>query len=132
MLVLDASVVVPLVLDLPPHSAAVHAALESEDGRMVAPHLLDLEVAQVLRRYVRRGEVSRHAGDRALRDLGAMRLRRYPHGILLPRVWSLRDNLTAYDAAYVALAELLEAVLLTRDARLASAPGLDAGVRVVA
>ena len=79
-------------------------------------------VAQVLRRYERTGGLSTTRGAGALRDLEDLAIERYPHRPLLPRVWELRANLTAYDAVYVALAEALEATLLTGDARLARAP----------
>jgi predicted nucleic acid-binding protein len=82
---------------------------------------LDIEVVQIVRRYQRLGELSAEHGERAIDDLLDLPVDRYPHRPLLPRVWELRANLTAYDAAYVALAEALEAPLLTRDARLARA-----------
>ncbi|HWH58262.1 MAG TPA: type II toxin-antitoxin system VapC family toxin [Terriglobales bacterium] len=88
-----------------------------------APHLLDLEVAQVLRRLVREGTVPANRADEAVRDLLDLRLTRYSHFMLLPRVWQLRHNFSAYDAAYVGLAEKLGAPLITRDGRLAAAPG---------
>src|SRR2546426_9061482 len=87
-----------------------------------APHLVDLEVAQVLRRYAASGEMEARRGLQALEDLVDLPLVRYPHDLLLSRIWDLRNNLTAYDAAYVALAEALAAPLVTRDAALAS-PG---------
>jgi predicted nucleic acid-binding protein len=86
-----------------------------------APHLLDVEVAHVLRRYAATGEIDHEAGRTALADLADFPLRRHGHDFLLPRVWDLRKNLTAYDAVYVALAEALDAPLLTRDRRLAAA-----------
>ena len=95
-----------------------------------APHLLDLEVLQVLRRYAAAGEISAERAREALDDLAAFRLRRWAHEPLTLRIWDLRQNLTAYDAAYVALAEALGAPLLTRDRRLASAPGIRARVEV--
>ena len=85
-----------------------------------APHLLDAEVAQVLRRYVRTSVITPQRGAEALQDLADMPLERYPHYPFLERIWQLRDNLTAYDAAYLALAEALDATLLTRDQALAS------------
>ncbi len=88
-----------------------------------APHLLDVEVAQVVRRYAANGEIDGERGRLALTDLADFPLQRYPHDFLLPRIWELRNNLTAYDSAYVALAEVLDAPLLTRDRRLASAAG---------
>ncbi len=129
MIVLDASVVIELVLG-------------TEDGREVArrisdpaltlhvPHLLDVEVAQVVRRYVLAGQISAERGASAVEALTALDLERHPHEPLLPRIWALRANLTAYDAAYVALAEILDAPLLTRDRRLAAAPGHAAEVIV--
>lgn len=96
-----------------------------------APHLLDLEVTQVLRRYERAGELTARRGREALEDLSAFRIERYPHSLFLPRIWSLRRNATAYDACYLALAEALEAPLLTGDRRLASVPGHDARVEVL-
>jgi predicted nucleic acid-binding protein len=83
--------------------------------------LLDLEIAQALRRYARTGQIPTERCRAALEDLCELPLIRHPHDILLPRIWELRNNLSAYDAAYVALAEALDAPLLTRDERLASA-----------
>jgi predicted nucleic acid-binding protein len=96
-----------------------------------APHLLDVEVAQVIRRYAANGEIGAERGRVALADLADFPLRRYPHDFLLPRIWALRNNLTAYDAAYVALAEALEAPLLTRDRRLTMAAGHHAQIELV-
>ena len=93
------------------------AALE---GLSLSDYLVDLEVAQVLRRYTASGEMDAQRGLQALEDLGDLPLVRYPHDLFLSRIWDLRDNLTAYDAAYVALAEALAAPLVTRDAALAS------------
>ena len=77
-------------------------------------------MAQVLRRLVREGAVSAPRADQAFQDLFDLRVTRYPHFVFLPHIWRLRDNLSAYDAAYVALTEKLGATLITRDARLAS------------
>jgi predicted nucleic acid-binding protein len=84
-----------------------------------APHLIDLEVAQVLRRYVHSASISADRGAEALTDFLDLPLTRYPHFALLTRVWQMRKNLTAYDAAYLALAEALDAPLITRDRALA-------------
>ena len=84
-----------------------------------APHLIDLEIAQVLRRYVRSAIISAERGAEALADLVDFPLTRYPHHVLLTRIWQMRHALTAYDAAYLALAEALDAPLLTRDRALA-------------
>ena len=93
--------------------------------------MLDVEVAQVIRRYAANGEIDSERGRTALADLADLPLRRYPHDFLLPRIWDLRNNLTAYDAAYVALAEVLDAPLLTRDRRLAAAAGHRAQIELV-
>jgi len=95
-----------------------------------APHLIDLEITQVLRRFCRRGEFSETRAKVALDDLADLSLERHRHDPYLARIWSLRENLSAYDAAYVALAETLGATLVTRDRRLASAapPGLSVQV----
>lgn len=130
MIVLDASVVVEVLLRTREGESIAERVL---DGRRTlhAPHLLDVECAQVLRRYVARGELSDERGREALDLLALFPLTRYVHEPLLGRMWELRDHLTAYDAAYVALAEGLEAPLLTRDARLAGAPGLRATVELL-
>lgn len=95
-----------------------------------APHLLDVEVAQILRRFVRRGELAPDRARQALEDLASLPLERYSHEIVLSRVWMLQENLTAYDAVYVALAEVLGATLLTRDTRIPRAPGHAARIEV--
>jgi predicted nucleic acid-binding protein len=127
VIVLDASVVVAWLLRL---SAAdpVEAYLADPSVDPHAPHLLDLEVAQVLRRLAAAGRISPRRGAQALDDLGDLDLVRHPHDVLLPSIWRLRSNLTAYDAAYVALAEALTAPLATLDAKLAAAPGHQAEV----
>ena len=93
--------------------------------------MLDVEVAQVIRRYAANGEIDAERGRMALMDLVDLPVRRYPHDLLLPRIWILRNNLSAYDAAYVALAEALGAPLLTRDQRLATAAGHRARIELV-
>ena len=101
------------------------------DGESLhAPQLLDVEVTQVLRRYWRAGQITPARGSEAMRDLADLPLQRYEHLPLLDRMWQLRNNVTAYDAAYIALAEALEAVLITRDRALARVPGVRVDVEV--
>jgi predicted nucleic acid-binding protein len=130
MIVVDASALLEALLRTPA-AESVERRLFDSGQTLHAPHLLDLEVAQVIRRYAANGEIDDERGRAALADLADFPLRRYPHDVLLPRVWALRNNLTAYDAVYVALAEALDATLLTRDQRLATAPGHHALIEVV-
>ena len=130
MIVVDASAVVEILLATP-NAPAVEAQLFRPGQILHAPHLLDIEVAHALRRYAARGEVDEHRGRTALADLMDFPVIRYPHDPLLPRIWDLRNNLTAYDAAYVALAEALDVPLITRDRRLARAAGHRARIELV-
>ncbi len=114
-----------------PAANAVERYLFAHGQTLHAPHLLDIEVAQVIRKYAARGEIDGVRGRVALADLAAFRMQRYPHAFLLLRVWELRNNITAYDAVYVALADALNAVLLTRDHRLAGSTGHQARVELV-
>ena len=120
VIVVDASALLETLLRTPA-ADAVDARLFRTRTTLHAPHLIDVEVAQVIRRYAALDEIDQERGHAALVDLGDFPLQRYPHGFLLPRAWTLRHNLTAYDAVYVALAEALDAPLLTRDRRLAAA-----------
>jgi predicted nucleic acid-binding protein len=130
VIVVDASAVLETLLRTPA-AAAVEGRLFDSRQTLHAPHLIDVEVAQVVRRYAAAGELDAERGREALADLADLPLLRYPHDLLLPRIWELRHNLTAFDAAYVALAEALGAPLLTRDRRLAAAPGHHAQVELV-
>jgi predicted nucleic acid-binding protein len=130
LLVVDASALIEVLLRTA-SAKTIEARLFVRDQTLHVPHLLDIEVAQVIRRYVANGDISGERGRLALIDLADLPLQRYPHAFLLPRVWALRNNLTAYDAAYVALAEALDAVLLTRDKRLASAAGHQVRIELV-
>ena len=121
--VLDASVVVELVLGTWA-GARVRERLLDPGISLHAPELLDLEVLNVLRRHVQAGTVAADRAEAAVRRLDELDLQRHRHGPMLPRIWSWRANLTAYDAAYVALAEVVGGPLLTTDARLSKAPGL--------
>lgn len=130
MIVVDASAVLEVLLHTPA-ARAVEEWIFDPRQMLHAPHLLDIEVAQVIRRYAAKGEIDdRHARE-ALADLVDLPLHRHPHDFLLPRVWDLRHNLTAYDAVYVALAEALDAPLLTRDQRIAAAAGHHAKVELI-
>jgi predicted nucleic acid-binding protein len=130
VIVVDASALLEALLRTPT-AAAVEKRLFGSSQTLHAPHLLDVEVAQVIRRYTAAGELDVERSREALADLADLPVFRYPHDFLLPRVWELRDNLTAYDAVYVALAEALGAPLITRDRRLAVAPGHHAQVELV-
>ena len=121
MLVVDASVLAPALADDGPDGDAARARLRGE--LLVAPELIDLETTSVIRRQSRAGHLDLRRAGLALTDLVELPLRRAPHRPLLARCWELRQNLTVYDAAYVALAEVLDIVFLTGDAGLAAAPG---------
>jgi predicted nucleic acid-binding protein len=130
VIVVDASALLEVLLGTPASEAATARLFVSQETLHV-PHLLDVEVAQVVRRYAAAGLIDGERGREILADLADFPLRRYPHDLLLPRVWELRNNLTAYDAVYVALAEALDAPLVTRDKALATAPGHAARVELL-
>ena len=130
MIVLDASAAVDWLLQTAA-AQRIESRIFSRNQSLHAPELLDLEVAQVLCRLVREGTLPTSRAAAAIQDLLDLRITRYPHSLLLPRIWQLRHNLSAYDAAYVVLAEKLDATLLTGDARLASAAGHTATIEVV-
>ena len=130
MIVTDASVIVEVLLRTPV-AAQIEDVMLDPGETLHAPHLLDVEVAQVVRRYAARGEISATRGRMMLGLLADFPINRYPHEPLLDRMWALRANLTAYDAAYVALTEALGARLLTRDERLAGASGHRATITLI-
>lgn len=130
MITVDASAMLEVLLRTE-RGARIELRLLSQGESLHAPHLLDVEVTQVLRRYAAAGELTPERGVAALADLADFPLHRYPHDWLLPRMWELRHNVTAYDAAYVALAEALEAPLVSCDGRLASAPGHRARLEIL-
>jgi predicted nucleic acid-binding protein len=121
VLVVDASVLVVALADDGPDGDQARARLCGE--RLVLPELADLEIVSVLRRQIRAGAIDTRRAGLALEDLAALPARRAPHRPLLARCWELRDDLTVYDAAYVALAEAMQATLLTGDRRLSGASG---------
>ena len=130
MIVLDASAAVEWLLQTPSGALVARRVLSSKQT-LHAPHLLDVEVTQTLRRFAAVGALALSRAEEALQDLADLRVSRYPHVLFLRRVWELRDNLTAYDALYAALAETLDATLLTCDRKIASAPGHHARVEVI-
>lgn len=130
MIVVDASVLAPALADDGADGDRVRERLRGE--RLVAPELVDLEILSTLRRAARGGQLDERRSGQALDDLAALPLRRVSHQPLLSRVWELRDNLTAYDAAYVALAEALDALLLTADRAMGKVGGIRCEVEVLA
>ena len=129
MIVLDASAAVDWLLQTPA-GQRIENRIYSHNETLHAPHLLDLEVTQVLRRLVVQKVIPGQRADEAVRDLLDLRINRYAHFVLLTRVWQLRHNFSTYDAAYIVLAEKLGAPLVTRDGRLASASGHAATVEL--
>jgi len=122
VIVVDASAILELVLDT--HAALLVADRVLLPGEILhAPHLLDVEVASAMRRYVAAREVGEAKAAAAIDDLLALPIERHPHALLLRRAWELRRSISSYDAMYVALAEALDAPLVTRDARLARSHG---------
>lgn len=130
MIVLDASAAIEVLLNAP-LAPRISQRIFRLGESLHAPHLIDVEVAQVLRRFARLGEIEPRRAGQALDDLADLPLVRYPHTMLLPVVWALRHNATAYDAAYLVLSEALGATLVTCDQALASIPGHRARVEVI-
>ena len=131
MTVVDASALLEFLLQTP-RGHRVEARLYRDAGDLHVPHLADVEVTQGLRRLVRSGEVSAQRAAEAIEDLADLDLHRHSHVDLLTRAWRTRENITAYDAMYVALAEALDAPMLTCDAPLAKSPGHRARIELVA
>ena len=129
MIVVDASVIVTALADDGPDGDRARERLRGE--RLAAPHLLDLEVTSAWRRLVAAGELDERRARQALADLQGLRVDRVPHGTLLDRCWELRGNVTIYDAAYLALAELLEVTFVTADGKLGKAPGSRCPIEVL-
>jgi predicted nucleic acid-binding protein len=130
VIVVDASVVVAALLGAGGAGATARERLRL-DPDLHVPHLFDVEVAAALRRRVRLGQTATAVATGVLDDLADLAALRWDHEPLLPRAWDLRDNVTTYDGVYVALAELLDATLVTSDVRLSQAPGLRCRVEVL-
>ena len=128
MLIIDASVLFEIVADTP-QSESLRARLEA-DPDQAAPHLIDAEVLSVIQTHHRRGGLDMTAANQAVDDLRTWPGERWSHRGLLERAWDLRSSVRSYDALYVALAEALDATLLTLDRRLANAVGLRCTVEV--
>jgi predicted nucleic acid-binding protein len=130
VIVVDASALLEFLLQTS-RGARVETRLFRKDDELHAPALVDVEITQRLRRLVRSGEVSAGRAVEAIADLTDLDLHRHPHLDLLGRAWKLRDNISAYDAMYVALAEALQGTLVTCDGPLAKAPGHRARIEVI-
>ena len=130
MIVLDASAVISLLVEPAAESKLIRDRM-AEAGEACAPHLLDIEVTSAFRRLVRQGAIAAARTHRALQTFLDLPIVRFPHSPLVSRIWELRDRLSAYDAAYVSLAERLEATLLTRDRRLLASGGHRAQIELV-
>lgn len=129
MIVLDASAAVDWLLQTPA-GLRIEERIYARQETLHSVHLLDVEFAQVLRRMAGDGTLTPRRAEEAIEDMAALRITRYAPALLLPRIWRLRQNSSAYDAAYVALAEELHAPPITRDRRIAAAPGHVASIEV--
>ncbi len=129
MIVLDTSAAVDWLLRTPA-GQRIEQRIYAHQDTLHSMHLIDVEFVQVMRRLVREGTLTPKRALEAIQDLAALRMTRYAPVLLVQRIWQLRQNLSAYDAAYIALAEKLPAPLITRDQRIAAAPGHTAAVEV--
>lgn len=129
MIVLDTSAAVDWLLQTPA-GQRIEQRIYVHPETLHSVHLIDVEFVQVLRRLVREGALTPKRAEEAIDDMAALRITRYAPVLLVERIWRLRQNLSAYDAAYVALAEKLQAPLITRDQRIRAAPGHTAAVEV--
>ena len=129
MIVIDASVATLAVSGSSERNLEAGRRLTRDP--LCAPHLLDIEVVSALRSLMHRGELPEPIAHQALRRLATLPITRLPHGPLLERCWELKHNISSYDAAYVALAELYETTLLTSDQRLARSPGIRCDVELL-
>lgn len=130
MIVLDASAAVDMILKIESKATRVRDRIETSDGDFHVPHLFEIEVLSSLRRLSLSGDLSKNRASEALEDLADMRLIRYPHTSFIERIWELKDNVTAYDTSYIALAETLDAPLITTDGPLARSSGHRASIEL--
>lgn len=130
MIVIDASALLELLLRTD-RAEKIEARVLAPHERMHAPHLIDVEIAQALRRLTQLKDITASRAQQALEDCAGLVIDRSSHRELLPRIWQLRDSVTAYDGAYVALAEALDAPLLTCDAKLGRSHGHRARIEVI-
>lgn len=130
MIVMDASAALEYLLDTDA-GREVSRLMASRAPTVHSPHLIDLEVTSAVRRLVLKGAVDADRGQQAIEQMAGLDIQRYSHQTLLPRVWALRANLSAYDASYVALAEALDAPLFTCDAKLAASSAGTAEIQMV-
>jgi predicted nucleic acid-binding protein len=131
LIVIDASALLEILLRTDRADRLMERAISGSE-QLHAPQLLDIEVTQVLRRLVRQKEITAARAEQALQDLADVLIERHEHQALVQRIWQLRDSLSAYDGAYVALAEALAAPLLTCDGKLAGSHGHRATIELVA
>lgn len=131
MIVLDSSAALELVTGSSARAAAELSQRVRADGELHAPHLIDLEVASVLRRWVRGNTVDADVAETLLARFRELAIARYPHAPFVGRIWAMRGSVTAHDAAYVTLAEALAAPLLTCDAHLARSRGHAARIELI-
>ena len=130
MIVIDASAEVAILLNIGQDVERIRSRIARQGETLHVPHLFEIEILHALRSLTLRGTVPSERARLALDRLRDTRFVRYPHTALMERMWALRENLTAYDAAYIALAEALDAPLVTTDARLTRASGVRAAVEV--
>jgi predicted nucleic acid-binding protein len=130
MIVVDASAIAE-ILFMTPAADAIMDRIYTDDEPLVAPHVIDLEIAHVVRRRLLAREIDYDLAEGMIGAFQQIPINRFPHDALLGRIWTLRNNITAYDAAYVALAEVLEAPLVTRDRRLSQSRGHIARIEYV-
>ena len=130
MIVVDASLAIDIALATP-DGRKLQKRLRAEGQPLCAPEVIDLEALQVLRRQVRLDKIDLEQANAAIGLFNDLPIERISHIPLRPRIWALRDNLTAYDAAYFALAELIDAPLWTRDAKFRDVPGARARIEIL-